>query len=452
MQRLARVSLAFAALAIAILFLPKAAVEADPGNSITSPDTAWVGEHTSLALDSLGNPVISYMDAGNADLKVMHCNDPNCDPTFSGNGPENITSPDTMGNVGYYTSLALDADGNPVVSYRRPNSGPTVGALKVLHCATPYCNGSSIMEPDPGADGGVTSSLILDASGNPVVSHFDGDAAHLDLRLVHCNDAACANGGESLTAPDTVGYVGSGSSLALDADGNPVVSYQHGDGYLKLLHCDDPNCSGNESGNIEIPDASGNILQTSLELDSSGGPVVSYYEHNNGDLKVLHCNDPNCDPTVNGPESITSPDTTGDVGSYSSLELDASGNPVVSYYCVNTGDLKVLHCNDPNCNPTVNGPESIAAADTTDNVGLWTSLALDASGDPVVSYYDSTNMDLKVLHCDSPACGATGPAGGIAELADVAEGNSAAQKYVALAGGVAALLALTAGAWYAKRR
>jgi hypothetical protein len=468
MKRLVRVFLIFAALATAVLFSPGPAVDADPGNTVTSPDTGDVGGYPSLALDASGNPVISYLGYGQypatSGLKVLHCDDTSCAGDESGNIRLVDTGFDSgMGAIvpGYYTSLVLDASDNAVVSYRRPNLGPYVGALKLLHCGNPSCTGRVVTEPDPTADGGVTSSLALDVSGYPVVSHFDGDNTHLNLRLIHCNDSNCTGGGESLTAPDTAGYVGSSSSLDLDAFGNPVISYIHGDGELRLLHCDDPNCSGDESANIEVPDIAGYPLYTSLELDGGGYPIVSYYERDNGDLKVLHCNDPHCDPSVNGPESIKSPDTGGDVGSYSSLELDANGRPVISYYDATNGNLKVMHCNDANCDPAVSGAESIAAADgLDDNVGQWTSLALDVGGNPVVSYYDVTHQDLKLLHCDSLACGAPfSPAvGGVAELPDVAAAPRTASwppdsDYALLAGGLTAtVFAAVASAWYARRR
>jgi len=47
----------------------------------------------------------------------------------------------------------------------------------------------------------------------------------------------------------------------------------------------------------------------------------------------------------------------------------------------------------------------------------------------------------------------SGPVGGIAELPEVGEGDSSGRMYIALAAGMAAaVVALTAGAWYARRR
>lgn len=67
---------------------------------------------------------------------------------------------------------------------------------------------------------------------------------------------------------------------------------------------------------------------------------------------------PKAGPATATGKTITSPDSGGNVGIYSSLALDATGNPVVSYWDITSYDLKLLHCNDPNCS---GGDESITA-------------------------------------------------------------------------------------------
>ncbi len=415
------------------------------GNSVTSPDTdGFVGRSTSLVLDVTGYPVISYEGGGN--LKVLHCNDPDCK-----NGGESVAVADTADSVGQHTSLALDASGNPVVSYYDQANHD----LKLLHCNDPDCLGDdeSIETPATTDYVGWENSLALDESGYPVVSYYD--FTHGDLKVLRCDDPNCA-GDESAntTSPDTDGDVGRFTSLELDASGNPVVSYMDWDnGDLKVLHCNDPNCSGgNES--ITSPDAIGQAgIWSSLALDSSGNPVVSYVQGGEWTLRVLHCNDPNCSGSD---ESISQPDPDWGVGEYASLALDAAGNPVVSYYdAFEDYDLKVLHCNDPDCS---GGDESVIAPDTADDVGRYTSLTLDASGNPVVGYQDVTNHDLKVLHCGDPNCTGDHKVGGIAELpgVDAAATDAAGPSWpdTAVLGGIAAAAAIALGgaAWYVRRR
>ena len=396
---------------VAIMLLVVAAPAA-ANNSVAVPDVAGdVGLYTSLVLDAAGNPVVSQYDATNGDLRVVHCNDPSCDPAV--NGPESATSPDTTGDVGRFTSLVLDAAGNPVISYY----DATNGDLRVVHCNDPSCdpavNGpESTTSPDTTGNVGQYTSLSLDAAGNPVISYHEPNNG--DLRVVHCNDPNCdpvANGPESATIADAVGYVGRDTSLALDAAGNPVISYADAtdpaDNDLRVLHCNDPDCDPVANGpeSSTAPDTVGDVgRDSSLVLDAAGNPVVSHYDMTNGDLRVVRCNDPRCDAAVNGPESGTSPDTADDVGQHTSLALDAAGNPVISHQDVTNRDLRVVHCNDPNCDPAVNGPEVLTSPDTSRDVGYYTSLVLDAAGNPVISHRDANSGELRVVHCEHTTC------------------------------------------------
>jgi len=363
------------------------------GNEIRAPDTVGnVGRFTSLALNAKGNPVVSYHDLTARTLKLLCCEDPYCQGDESGS----ISIPDTARMVGTYTSIALDGAGRPVVSYY-DSSG---GHLKLAHCGNYCCSSSSISVPDAANNVGMYTSLALDAAENPVVSYYDDSNG--DLKLLHCDDPGCTGDESSnISTPDIKGDVGLYTSLALDAAGNPVISYYASGAGLKMLHCDDPNCKGDESRNVATPDTGEVGWFSSLSLDAAGNPVIGYYDFSIGDLRILHCDDPNC--TGDESKNITAPDTTGNVGTYISMVLDAKGNPVVSYYDASDGELRILHCDDPDC--AGDETSNIATpAEAAGDVGMYTSIALDAAGTPVVSYYDISSGNLNILRCANPAC------------------------------------------------
>ena len=99
--------------------------------------------------------------------------------------------------------------------------------------------------------------------------------------------------------------------------------------------------------------------------------------------------------------TLTTVDSAGDVGQYTSITLGADGLPVISYFDSTNGDLKVAKCNSPTCShysPTA------TTVDRVGSVGQYTSITLGADGLPVISYYDVTNGDLKVAKCTSATC------------------------------------------------
>ncbi|MBN1976355.1 MAG: hypothetical protein JW918_03040 [Anaerolineae bacterium] len=56
-------------------------------------------------------------------------------------------------------------------------------------------------------------------------------------------------------------------------------------------------------------------------------------------------------------------------------------------------------CNDAACSGA-----TLTTLDSGGDVGLYTSVTIGADGLPLISYYDQTNYDLKVAHCSDVFC------------------------------------------------
>jgi LPXTG-site transpeptidase (sortase) family protein len=336
-----------------------------------------VGRSTSLVLNSSGFPVISYYDATNDDLKVAVCGNATCTANNI------ITTVDSSGDMGRHTSLVLNSSGFPVIAYH----DTTNRDLKVAVCGNATCTTNNIITTvDPSGEVGLQPSMVLNSSGFPVIS-YDGNS---DLKLAVCGNATCTTN-NIITTVDPIGNLGLiiSSSLSLNSSGFPVISYDDpSNGNLNVAVCGNATCTANNIiTTVDSPGIRGG--SPSLKLNSSGFPVISYYHFTNGGLKVAVCGNATC--TANN--TLTTVDSTvSTVGWHSWLELNSSGFPIISYHSVTNRDLKLALCGNATC--TTNN--TLITVDSAGRVGESTSLALNISGSPAISYYDLDNRDLKV--------------------------------------------------------
>ena len=301
-----------------------------------------------------------------------------------------LSSVDTGGDMGSYTSLTIGPDGLPVISY----SDTTTGNLKVTKCNDVVCTGADETRStvDSGGSGYQYTSITIGTDGFPVISYYV--AGSLDLKVAKCGNAACSSG-NTLTTVDSTGNVGAHASISIASDGFPVVSYYDIDNSaLKVAKCGNAACS---SGNtLTTVDSGARGFYTSITVSNDGLPVISSVDGNDGHLRVAKCGNAAC----SSGNTLTTVDSTSGTISRTSIAISNDGLPVISYYDVTNGDLRVAKCGNAACS----SGDTITIVDSTGDIGFYPSIAIGADGLPVISYYDVTNGDLKVAHCGNQYC------------------------------------------------
>jgi hypothetical protein len=360
-------------------------------NTVEDPGATVVGTHTSIAIGAQGRALISHHDSTNGDLRLLGCGNATC--SFTGPVPLDVSA----NVVGLYSSMKVPADGNPVVSYH----DDTANTLKVVKCDNPFCSGTNtitVVDDPPLGGVGEYSSLAIGADGLPVIAYHD--AGLLSLKVAKCGNAACSGGAVTITQVDNpANTVGLYASIAIGADGFPVISYfDQTAGTLKVAKCGNAACNaGNTLTTVDDP---ANVVgdHTSIAVPADGRPVISYRDVTAGQLRVLKCGNAAC--TAGNVINVV--DQAFFVGQYTSIAIGADGMPIVSYFH-SIGRLKVAKCGDAACGPA-SRVVSVVDSPVNTSVGLYTSIAVPADGLPVIGYHDLTNGALKVAKCGNVAC------------------------------------------------
>lgn len=173
------------------------------------------GHYNSLALDSLGNPRIAYLDANSGYLKYAIRTGPNAWKTVV---------VDNSSYCGSWNSLKIDSTGNPHISYVLAN-----GTLK-------YASWDGINWITEALDNIKTSgtNLFLDESGNPKIAYFAKVNDTLNALKFIYKDTNSSN-----WFVEELNVTNGGSpwvSMALDSLGVPQICYSDNSDKLNLVY------------------------------------------------------------------------------------------------------------------------------------------------------------------------------------------------------------------------
>jgi hypothetical protein len=310
-----------------------------------------VGVGSSIVLDNLGQPWISYSDVTdtpNNNLKVAH---------FTGTTWETSTVDPTGDTV---TSIAIDNKGIPAIAYLDSTNfclqyAKLVGTTWEYETVDSNCQASS----------GI--SLVIDSTGNPHIAYID--RTNLENFILKY----AFNSGSEWTK-ETVSEQCDGSdisvaSIQVDGAGTPYIAY-----YNEKLNS--LVCTKKVGGDwLEKTIASGDAEYPSLKLNSAGNPCVSYFMSNS--LYYAYFEGGSWYSEIVDEHS----------NYYTSLTLDITGYPHISYLDSFKKDLKYAYFDG------ITWQKETIDADGI--VGYYNSLALDSFGFPYISYFDATMGDLK---------------------------------------------------------
>jgi hypothetical protein len=201
-------------------------------------DTSVSEPSVSVAINNGGNPVLAYVKGSSTTVTTCLTND-----CSSADTPVSLA-----GSSSGQVSIAIGSDGAPVVAYLRPVTAPYQNILVVVHCTSSDC--STAETASLVVEAAIDSSLTIGPDGLPEVAAALSTGHQ--VRLVQCATLSCSSitptTVDSAALTSWLTYGATDVSLALGADGNPVVAYTDGNGdafVAKVSHASwTPNSPG----------------------------------------------------------------------------------------------------------------------------------------------------------------------------------------------------------------
>jgi hypothetical protein len=312
------------------------------------------GGKSSIYVDSSHTPHISYRAGGMNGLRYASWKA----------GSWFIELVDDRDGAGHTSSLVLNGSDSPSIAYRSVHPHPDKGALMWT-----WWNGIewTFEKLENNTNAGAQMSLDLDSDELPRISYVKRLSVNDDRQLWFAEMET--NGTWNLTLLDSDGNLRY-TSLAIDRRNWYHISYEELGEELRYA------LWNGSAWNIEKADTGHVGAWSSIKVDRDGAPHIGYFDHVRKMVKYA--------TKLNGIWDTSHVDDMRGPGT--SLDLDSSGRPHISYQ---SRDYNLKHAwwnGSAWLNETV---------DDNTTVGTYSSMKIDGNDDIHISYFDKARVMVK---------------------------------------------------------
>lgn len=189
---------------------------------------------------------------------------------------------------------------------------------------------------------------------------------------------------------DSLGDVGQNPALAVDSAGKPYISYYDATNQRMKLAFKDSSDQWRTEVLKTVGTAAGSFSAIAVH-PTTKDIYISFYDAVSQSLMLGYAT-----PGDSHSWTITTVDSAPKSGQHNSLVLDASGRPLIAYYEATNQRLKFAMADG--ATPPFNF--ALTTIDDSGQVGQYCSLGIDGNGFYHISYYDESNRDLKYAYFD----------------------------------------------------
>ena len=283
----------------------------------------------SLAVDSKQHPHISWADFGTGSgtkLRYAH---------FDGTQWEQEPIRLHSDVVAYYTSVAVDPNDMPAISYYEYRGAKGSDEVDRLRVVTRRANTWEVRTVDPEPQSGKFNAIAIDPGGGIHVAYANVSGMFAGMRYAFGSDKHWRVEILEGLRENKGGYVGFSANIALDKESNPHVTYMNqSNGTVKYAVRRNGVWRIQAVGRVSkvgYPD------RNSIALDDDGRPYITYYDAGAGALMISY---------PDGKKWIAEVIDGDSAGFTSSVQID-NGKIWVSYADEGVGGIKVAHADLP---------------------------------------------------------------------------------------------------------